>query len=300
MGRYATQKRCSIGQRFETGVRVIARERQERYDAGVQEKLMMHVLRKSVMLTALAVFGFSSFFSGAMYGLEQTKQDNQTNKEEQTAAALVKLGAPIHKDSEGFVRWIEAAGGELSDEAMRLLPSLSKLEWLEIGGGKVTPSGVANLKGCAALKRLYIHDINLDGNSLDWLANLKQLEALSLQRTGITGNFLKNLKAIDTITVLNISGNPIINDDLAQIAVLKNLEVLALANTKISATGMAKLEGMKRLNELNLMNCPVSNEDVLSFLTMPNLRIVYAEGCNISDMEIMDLKMKFPMLAIFR
>ncbi len=257
--------------------------------AGVQETSMI-ALRKLVILAAIAAFGISGF----IYGLEQN------NKEATTEAALRKLGTPLHKDSEGFVRWIEAADGQLSDPAMRLLPGLSKLEWLEIGGGKVTPSGVANLKQCTALKRLYIHDIKLDGDSLDWLANLMHLEALSLQRTGITGKFLINLKANETLTVLNLSGNPIVNDDLVEIAGLKNLEVLALANTKINAGGMARLEGMKRLNELNLTNCPVSNDDVYSFLTMPNLRIVYAEGCNIGDMEIMDIKNKFPMLAIFR
>jgi hypothetical protein len=259
---------------------------------------MMHVLRKSVISAALFAFGFSSliFQTSPAYGLEQ---NNPNNKEEQTVAALLKLGTPFHKDSEGYVRWIEAAGGELSDQAIRLLPSLSKLEWLEIGGGKVTPAGATNLKGCTALKRLYIHDIHLGDDSLEWLASLTHLEALSLQRTEITGKVLKNIKAYETLTVLNLSGNPIVNDDLSLIATLKNLEVLALANTKIGINGMAKLEGMKRLNELNLMNCLVSNEDVLSFLTMPNLRIVYAEGCSISDMEIIDMKNKFPMLAIF-
>jgi hypothetical protein len=257
----------------------------------------MHVLRRTVIVAALAVFSFSNVVisrgANPVYG-------EQNKNEAQTTAALKKLGIPIHQDSQDFVRWIEAAEGELSDEAMRYLPGLSKLEWLEIGGGKVTPSGASNLKGCVSLKRLYIHDIDLGGDSLEWLASLTQLEALSLQRTKIDGRFLKNLKANETLTVLNLSGNPIENSDLEQIANLKKLEVLALKDTRITGEGIHKLEGMTRLNELNLMNCPVSDDDLPSFLTMPNLRIVYAEGCNIGDMSVMDMKARFPMLAIFR
>jgi hypothetical protein len=256
---------------------------------GVQETSMMQLLRKSVILAAIVAMGLSSFCYGAT-----------PSKEAQTEAALLKLKAPLHKDSNGFVRWIEAPKGELSDEALQLLPDLAKLEWLEIGGGKVTRKGLANLKGCTALKRLYIYDLKLEGDSLEWLAALTNLEALSLQNTGIDGKILKNLKAKETLTVLNLSGNAIINDDLTQIAALKNLEVLALANTKLAVNGISKIEGMKRLNELNLTNCPVSPEDVLSFLNMPNLRIVFAEGSNIGDMEVMDMKNRFPMLAIFR
>jgi hypothetical protein len=264
---------------------------------GLPGGIQMHVLRKLVIAAALAAFSISGAVSsraGSPVFFEQNKN------EAQATAALIKMGIPVHKDSQGIVRWIEAAEGELSDEAMRHLPALSKLEWLEIGGGKVTQSGAANLKGCIALKRLYIHDIDLTNDSFEWLENLTQLEALSLQRTKIDGRFLKNLKATETLAVLNLSGNQIVNNDLEQMVKFKGLEVLALKDTKITSAGIHKLEGMTRLNELNLMNCPVSDEDVPAFLTMPNLRIVYAEGCNIGDMAVMDMKTRFPMLAIFR
>jgi hypothetical protein len=222
------------------------------------------------------------------------------NDETQAANALSKIGVPLQRDSRGHVRWIEASQGELNDEAMRYMPSLAELEWLEIGGGSVTPSGIARLKGCSTLRRLYVHDINLGGDELAWLSNLLQLEALSLQRTGIDGKALKNIKATETLAVLNLSGNDIVNEDMNEIARLKGLEVLALADTKISGSGIAKLEGMQRLNELNLSRCPLLDEDLECFLSMPNLRIVYAEGCNFSDMAVQGMTYRFPMLAIFR
>ncbi len=238
---------------------------------------------------------------GESHALGSTSRATLSNNDETEAVGvLTKLGVPLQRDSRNYVRWIEATMGELSDESMRYLPRLSRLEWLEIGGGKVTPKELTHLKDCTALKRLYIHDINLEGEDLPWLSKLISLEALSLQRTGIEGRVLKNIKAINTLTVLNISGNKIYNQDMDSIARMKGLEVLALADTKITGIGLAKLEGMQKLNELNLMNCNVHDSDLESFLSMPNLRIVYAEGCNFTDMAIECMKSRFSMLAIFR
>jgi len=218
----------------------------------------------------------------------------------QAAEELTKLGVPLQKDPKGNVRWIEAREGELKDKSLSLLPFLPELEWLEIGNGIITPEGMKHLGKCTALKRLYVHDINLKGAELEWISSLKQLEALSLQRTQIDGKFLKHLNAVETLKVLNLSGNTITNDDMGQIVRFKNLEVLALADTQISGAGIAKLEGMARLNEFNIGNCAVQDYDLSSFLSMPNLRIVYAEGCQLSDYAIGGIVARFPMLAIFR
>jgi hypothetical protein len=229
-----------------------------------------------------------------------TPPQNQHTEERKAAETLARLGVPLQRDVEGVVRWIEAAKGEMSDEAIGHLPALPKLEWLEIGGGRVSAAGLVPLKKCVSLRRLYIHDVRLDNDELAWLSDLTGLEALSLQRTGISGRILKNIKAVDTLKVLNLSGNGINDADMDFIAPMKGLEVLALADTKITGAGIAKLQGMARLNELNVARCAVHDADVEFFLTMPNLRIVYAEGCGIGDMAIEEMKYRFPMLAIFR
>ena len=222
-----------------------------------------------------------------------------SNKEEEAVNALAKLGVPMHRDpSSGVVRWIEAKKGELTDEAMAHLPALPKLEWLEIGGGKVSAAGAANLKGCPELKRLYIYDINLSGDKLEWLSSLTKLEALSLQRTGINATIMANIKA-PGLVVLNLSGNPVGDDVLDAAARIKELEVLSLADTKVTGPGLEKLRGMRRLNELNLMRCNVQDQDIEVFMSMPNLRIVYAEGCPLSDYGIQSVIVRFPTLAIF-
>lgn len=219
-------------------------------------------------------------------------------REKDAVAALTRLGVPLQKDPQGVVRWIEATEGELSDEAMRYLPGLRSLEWLEIGGGRVTSSGMAHLKDCPALRRLYVHDIDLKGDAMAWLASLKNLEALSLQRTGIDGKVLRNLNA-PSLAVLNLSGNDIFDQDMDLLVPLR-LEVLSLADTKITGAGIGKLEGSASLNELNVMNCSIVDGDLEYFLTMPNLRIVYAAGCVLSSFAIQTVVSRFPMLAIFQ
>jgi hypothetical protein len=259
-----------------------------------REAAMKRGLQKIILAAALALWGIAVTDSVPAGGRVQQKAETQA------VQVLTKLGIPLQQDSHGAVRWIEATDGQFKDEAMRYLPDLPGLEWLEIGGGSVSPAGVALLKGCSDLRRLYIHDINLNGDDLAWLAGLTKLEALSLQRTGVSGKILKNFKSLTTLAVLNLSGNNITSDDMGQIAGLKRLEVLALANTAISGAGIAKLEGMTSLNELNIMHCKILDGDIESFLSMPNLRIVYAEGCNLSDMAVQNVIARFPMLAIFR
>ncbi len=219
---------------------------------------------------------------------------------EQAAAALSKSGVPLERDPLGRVRWIEAIHGEMSDEAMRHLSGLPLLEWLEIGGGGVTSAGMAHLKDCRALRRLYVHDVKLRDDSLACLSSLRSLEALSLQNTGITGKGLEHLNAAGTLKVLNLSGNEIRDADLAQVSRLAGLEVLALQNAQVTGAGLAMLEGMSRLNELNLTNCRIVDEDLEHFTSMPNLRIVFAAGTDLGDEAIKELGARLSMLSIFR
>jgi len=228
----------------------------------------------------------------------KTSKTQTANREEEAVNALARLGVPMHRDPSGVVRWIEAKKGELSDEAMAYLPALSRLEWLEIGGGKVSAAGAAHLKGCPELKRLYIYDINLSGDRLQWLAALTRLEALSLQRTGINAAIMENIKA-PNLVVLNLSGNPVGDEILEAAARIRDLEVLSLADTRVTGPGLEKLRGMQRLNELNLMRCNIQDQDIEVFLSMPNLRIVYAEGCPLTNFGIQNVVMRFPTLAIF-
>jgi internalin A len=251
----------------------------------------MRVLMRKTILAAAFVLLAYSVSSPAQSGDARPKKD--------AAAELTRLGVPLQRDSQGVVRWIEATKGEMTDEALRLLPGLPALEWLEIAGGNVTAPGIANLKKCPLLRRLYVHDVTIGGDSLPWLSDLKNLEALSLQRTGMDGTALKNLKS-PNLAVLNLSGNKIVDQDMELVAQLKGLEVLALADTKVTGPGIEKLQGMSSLNELNLMNCTIADADIEVFLSMPNLRIVYASGCNLSEIAVASVVARFPMLAIFR
>jgi hypothetical protein len=263
------------------------------------QEVFMSFSFKRLALTAFlaAIFSCTAVPQGYNADSEPRIHPDDTAR---AVTKLTELGVPLQKDPKGNVRWIEAKKGELKDESIRLLPYLPNLEWLEIGKSTLSHDGMKNLGKCIALKRLYIHDINLEGEELTWISILKQLEALSLQRTQIDGRFLKHLNTVDSLKVLNLSGNPITDEDMVQIARFKNLEVLALADTRITGLGIAKLVGMARLNELNIQNCDIRDNDLSYFLSMPNLRIVYAEGCNLSLWAVGGIIARFPSLAIFQ
>ena len=259
---------------------------------------MKYSLQKSLLWAAVLFLALNTAYTVEPVSAPAGRA-SVSKGETEAAKALTKLGVPLQKDPEGVVRWIEATYKEMDDNAMRYLPSLPRLEWLEIGGGKVSAKGMEHLKGCRSLKRLYIHDVDLSGDTLSWLSGLPNLQALSLQHTRIDGKVLKNLSSTDSLAVLNLSGNQILDDDMDMIAQLSGLEVLALADTKVTGAGIAKLINMKHLIELNLEDCNILDKDLVSFLSMPSLRIVYAKGCNLNGMAIQNIIIQFPMLAIF-
>ncbi len=268
------------------------------------EKDAFPVKRASPTTVLLATLILAALGLGALSMLGDRQAGRQARPApldiKSAVAALVKAGVPLERDVSGRIRWIEAAKGELNDDAMRYLPELPLLEWLEVGGGKVTGTGIAQLKGCSALTRLYLHDIHLTDDALDILASMPRLEALALQRTGVTGRVLRYVKAAGSLRVLNLSGDEVKDDDMAQIAHFAGLEVLALQGTKVTGVGLGKLEGMSRLNVLNISNCRMGDDDLRHFSFMPNLRIVDAAGCSFSEKALDDLKDQLPMLAIFQ
>jgi hypothetical protein len=258
---------------------------------------MGFILRALSFILISATFAFSQAAGSAS---AETTQNANNAASERAASFLEKMGVPLERDPQGQIRWIRASQGELNDIAMQYLPDLRKLEWLEIGSGDVSSTGLAHLGNCTSIRRLFIHDIALQDNDLKFLSKLLHVEALSLQRTGITGRVLQYLKMGNTLTILNLSGDVIADEDLDAVSKFSRLEVLALQDTKITGSGLAKLEGMPRLNVLNLSNCQITDSDALLFTTLPNLRIAHAAGCNLSESVIRDLQMKVPMLAVFR
>ncbi len=252
----------------------------------------MAVLLLMIVMVTSAGCGF-----GAAPGAKSTAVSNDNA---QAVAALNRIGVPLQRDPSGRVRWIEAVHGEMDDEAMRHLPGLPSLEWLEIGGGKVTRAGISHLKDCTGLRRLYVHDVKLAGDPLAWLSSLRRLEALSLQHTGISGAGLKHLNAAGNLRVLNLSGDDIGDEDLERVARMTGLEVLALQDTKVTGAGLAMLEGMSRLNVLNLTDCRIFDSDLEHFTSMRNLRIVFAAGCDIREQAIKNINARLPMLSIFQ
>ena len=133
---------------------------------------MKRILRLILLLGAVTA-GLS--VPKASAGMAALDPADKRIDDAQAIAVLTKLGVPLERDDRGRVRWIEAAGGELNDEAMRCLPLLPMLEWLEIGGGSVTPAGMAHLKGLKKLRVLGLQDTavedaglaHLTGNSLE-------------------------------------------------------------------------------------------------------------------------------------
>ena len=98
---------------------------------------MKRVPQTLLLLTAFTITGLC---------FPNTDEEQEKKIERESLKALNRLNVPVHLDVNGSARWIEAARGEISDESLGWLPGLYNLEWLEIGGGAATASGLKHLK----------------------------------------------------------------------------------------------------------------------------------------------------------
>ena len=75
--------------------------------------------------------------------------------ESQTVAALEALGATIGKDDQGNVVMVNLDRCQVTDEDLRLVEQLPKVELLSFRFMQITDAGLVHLKGLTNLKECY-------------------------------------------------------------------------------------------------------------------------------------------------
>lgn len=168
----------------------------------------------------------------------------------------------------------------LTDEGMKYIGQLGKLQTLYISQNKLTNEGVKHLANLTNLKDFEANNLPVGGEAIRILATLPKLTSLSLPNnsdvkdedlvalkdtrlkvlciTGenITGESLKHIGQIETLKELMLgnqtSGQRITDDHLKHLSGLVNLKRITLQGTKITANGLKNLEPLKALKKLML------------------------------------------------
>ena len=134
----------------------------------------------------------------------------------------------------------------------RALTTFRKLEALDVTLCPFDDEGLSNVKGMAALHRLWAGDTLITDAGLQYLADLRNLEDLDLHGTQISDTGLVHLKSLTRLHKLNLMGTSVTDTGLEQLGRMADLEELNLYRTRITNAGLDRLKCLKALREVDL------------------------------------------------
>lgn len=135
----------------------------------------------------------------------------------------------------------------VSNAGLSKLSGLTKLEFLDVSGNKVTNDGLQYLKPLARLQELRLNRLPINDAGLTKLITLKNLEHLELVYTEgfagpkVTDAGTKSLSELTRLKTLNMVGARITDDSLAHLSRLRTLTHLIIIDSKLSDKGISRL-----------------------------------------------------------
>jgi Leucine-rich repeat (LRR) protein len=126
----------------------------------------------------------------------------------------------------------------ITDEGLRALKDLTKLEVLGLQGTNLTGVGLKYLPKCPNMRLLTLDRSQCSDEGLKYLRNFPELKWLFLSNTQITDDGLRELSALRKLQDLQIVGTAITDEGAKHLAEIPTLTRLLLRDTKISADGL--------------------------------------------------------------
>jgi hypothetical protein len=126
---------------------------------------------------------------------------------------------------------------QASDNSMRYLCRVRKLEYLTMDDANIGDEGVAHLAGLKRLRSVHIFDVGLTDASMELFAGLPALEVLWLGGTTVTDDGLTHLADLEHLEVLGLEGAQITDAGLIHLEKLPSLKELWVVNTQVTWGG---------------------------------------------------------------
>lgn len=218
---------------------------------------------------------------------------------------------------------LDYRGTALSDDGMKPLSSMTKLERLEISGTDVGDDGLLYLKNSPlnylnlsgtrvtdkgletigkfipTLAGLDLNDTAVTSKGIEYLTELPKLSKLYLCDTKIDGSALKSLGKIKTLTSLAIGLIALKDDDLPALAALPSLRILDLRDMTLTTIGANAIAKMRALSDLNARGTKLTDEGLKAISKSKSIEILNLSSNQITDRGISAMS-KMPRLKEFR
>jgi Leucine-rich repeat (LRR) protein len=192
------------------------------------------------------------------------------------ATAAIPLSAPL--------RSLTVYG--ITNKSLPRIGHFKNLEILSVQGD-ITDEGLKSLESLTHLKELFLGSQSITGEGLKYFSknkDLKKLEWSSSIRLGDAA--MSSLKFFPNLRILNIRNSSVTDAGFANVAQLKNLEMLECGFTEVTDHGMKALSGLDKLSSVSLQGMNVTDEGMRYLSTVPNLQMLSLSELGITDQSI--------------
>lgn len=153
-------------------------------------------------------------------------------------------------------------GNDISDEGLRSLRRMNRLQCLDLDDTHITDAGLENLHLLTSLEELCLGNTDVTGTGAVHLEKLTQLRELWLNGTKCTNTSIRGLSRLQSLKVLSLSSTSVGDDGLKHLSNLHSLRVLRLESTPVTDAGLPHLNGLSNLERLDLLDTLVTEQGV--------------------------------------
>lgn len=209
---------------------------------------------------------------------------------------LVDKLADLPANRDFTVEEIQLHAADVPVDELSIVSDLRSLRVLNLVGVPVTTESIEQMTGCPQLESLAVRGRSIDGQTLAAIvAQFPSLRRLYLAETAIDGDSLSHLKKLSDLERLSLSGANIRDADVETLASLPKLEWLSLDGTPLTDAAVPVLAGMKNLAVLSLDDLAVVESDAM----MEGLPEPEARAVAISDAGIEELRSANPKQRLY-
>jgi len=144
-------------------------------------------------------------------------------------------------------------GSDPTNDDLAAVEGFSDLKQLTLTNRKrISDDGLRHIAGLSKLEVLVLSGTNVQDEGLRRLTNLQNLKGLTLDNTPLTDSGLKYIVQLSNLKWLHLSNTRITDDGLQQIQFLRRLENLEIRGTSVTDEGIKHLAGMTTLKRVLL------------------------------------------------
>ena len=190
---------------------------------------------------------------------------------------------------------LDVSQSTVTDEGVRLLGHFAALTRVDLTALNINGAGIEGLEPLGNLRELTMASVQM-GSSTGWerLGRLSQVEMLNLSLTNITDADVSSLITMTGLKELNVSNTALTDAALNQFAKLENLEILRIqGNRMMNGAGLKAFVQSKQkpgLRGLYASSTPLSREGMSNVKKIGSLEVFENASTQLNDQLLFELK----------